>query len=105
MMDRKLVLTFGMVLILSAVLIILGIQIAIQIGWIISNNNKGLEVLSQTIGNAIALIGLILVFFTLRAQIDSNRIQLESLSADIKNQQVLREVELFSRFLEDFGKI
>jgi hypothetical protein len=105
MMDRKLVLTFGMVLILSAVLIILGIQIAIQIGWIISNNNKGLEVLSQTIGNAIALIGLILVFLTLRAQIDSNRIQLESLSADIKNQQVLREVELFSRFLEDFGKI
>ena len=98
---RKLALTSGIVLLACAVLIILGIQISNQLGWISSNNSKDLGILSQVIGNAIALIGLILVFFTIRNQIDSNRLQLESLSADIKNQQAFREVELFSRFLEE----
>ncbi len=57
---------------------------------------------SQIVANAIAIAGLILVFLTLRAQLDSNRIQIESLVGEIKkNQRALREFELFSRFLEE----
>ncbi|MDP2045383.1 MAG: hypothetical protein Q8L00_04130, partial [Deltaproteobacteria bacterium] len=59
------------------------------------------QALNQSIANLIAVAALVVFFLTLRAQLDANRIQLDSLRREIENQNSMREVQLLSRFLEE----
>lgn len=59
------------------------------------------QALNQSIANLIAVAALVVFSLTLRAQLDANRIQLDSLRREIENQNSMREVQLLSRFLEE----